>query len=473
MEYMITQSHRAADVRIVSDVVRGAAQRLPDIDDPSFGTHFDAFASARIILIGCSRYYFSIQPFNHSPKQSYFQVTIDGNCSYGTLEFQRARAAITKHLISTHNFNIIGIGADWPDMRVFDRHVRCHPLSDNKPTPLTHDHFFQWVSDVEEPQNFLDWLRQHNQDIPQEKRVGMYGLDFFSTEASLDIMTGYLESRGALSTANKHQLHHNIHTWTANLARYCLDFADSDHSRHEDSVMKMLRKLLTDRLNLAAIEGAGEFLHPDVITRMIEDANEYYRAIFYTDTRSWNQRNLHMFSVLQLLLKVRPDARAVIWVNNSQAGASRCSNIETVLEKMSIGQLCKQSFEGSPGNVVTIGCSMYGGENSTVACSNGPGEPVQIKQVEPSLDGSYEHIMHETGIGRFLLDLRDRPENQHVRQVLMKPRLERSIAFRHQSEMSKEMHYSVTVLPKKLDALVWFDQTTASKRYPQHSAKDI
>ncbi|HET7359649.1 MAG TPA: protein-L-isoaspartate(D-aspartate) O-methyltransferase, partial [Rhodanobacteraceae bacterium] len=62
-------------------LIRAAAEPLPDFDDPAFGALFDRFADARVVLLG--------------------------EASHGTSEFYRARAAITRHLITRHGFNIV------------------------------------------------------------------------------------------------------------------------------------------------------------------------------------------------------------------------------------------------------------------------------------------------------------------------------------------------------------------------------
>lgn len=63
-----------------------AAERLPAFDDPAFGALFDRFASRRVVLLS--------------------------EASHGTSEFYKARAAITRHLIARHGFNIVAVEAD-------------------------------------------------------------------------------------------------------------------------------------------------------------------------------------------------------------------------------------------------------------------------------------------------------------------------------------------------------------------------
>ena len=43
------------------------------------------------------------------------RLVLLGEASHGTHEFYRARADITRELITHHGFNLIAVEADWPD----------------------------------------------------------------------------------------------------------------------------------------------------------------------------------------------------------------------------------------------------------------------------------------------------------------------------------------------------------------------
>lgn len=81
--------------------------------------------------------------------------------------------------------------------------------------------------------------------------------------------------------------------------------------------------------------------------------------------------------------------------------------------------------------------------------------------VNPSRPDSYEWLAHETGIERFLLDLREDKASAELREALMKKRLERFIGVIYRPATEQWSHYSSAVLPKQLDAYLWFDKTQA------------
>ncbi|KAF2096257.1 hypothetical protein NA57DRAFT_43806 [Rhizodiscina lignyota] len=424
--------------RTVAETVKSAAQKLPGIDDAAFGPCFDKFAKSRVVLIG--------------------------DASHGTSEFYRARAAITQRLISHHGFNVVGIEGDWPDVRAVDRFVRSNPAPKSVAREPIFKHFPRWMWRNKEMQEFVDWLREHNAHLPPNKRAGVYGLDLYSMGASIKAVIEYLEERDPETAAIARKRYGCLEPWVENPARYGRVALNKGYAPCEKGVVEMLRQLLAKRLTLAMHDG-DDFLDAEMNARTVKDSEQYYRAMYYADEDSWNLRDGHMFETLRLLLKVKPGAKAVIWAHNSHVGDARYTSMGQSRGEHNIGQLCKQHFKDSPEDVTIIGCSTHGGNDSTVAAADNWDEPMRIKQVNPSREDSYEHIMHDTGIPSFLLDLRNRPENDEVREALMQPRLERFIGVIYRPDTERYSHYSKAILPRQFDALVWFDRTEAVKAF--------
>ena len=85
---------------------------------------------------------------------------------------------------------------------------------------------------------------------------------------------------------------------------------------------------------------------------------------------------------------------------------------------------------------------------------------MEIKRINPSRPDSYERLAHDSGVGRFLLDLRE-GVHEPLRQRLLDPKLERFIGVIYRPETERWSHYSGCSLPQQFDAWVWFDETNA------------
>src|SRR3954447_24431381 len=155
------KQHEAAGL---SRVLRDAGENLPQPEhDAAFGGFFDRFGDAKIVLLG--------------------------EATHGTSEFYRARAAITKQLITTHGFNIVAVEADWPDAARIDRYVRH--LAPANSARRAFERFPTWMWRNEEVLAFVDWLRLHNESLPAERRTAFRGLDVYSLGASIEAVLRY------------------------------------------------------------------------------------------------------------------------------------------------------------------------------------------------------------------------------------------------------------------------------------------
>jgi len=147
----------------------------------------------------------------------------------------------------------------------------------------------------------------------------------------------------------------------------------------------------------------------------------------------------------------------VVWAHNSHVGNAAYTEMGQVREELNLGQLVKERF-GEEARLIG-----FGTHTGTVAAATDWDEPMEVKQVRPSLDGSYERLSHDAGLPRFLLDL---GEGDIIKDRLMEPRLERFIGVIYRPETERWSHYSQAILPRQFDAWVWFDETEAVTPLP-------
>ncbi|KAI1498003.1 putative erythromycin esterase [Biscogniauxia marginata] len=401
--------------------LRDNAKELPPIESSSFGASFDTFGSSRLVLIG------------------------DG--SHGTSEFYRARAQITKRLITEHGFNIVAIEADWPDARAIDHYTRQHPnLSKAVPIRLF-DHFPIWVWRNTEVKDFVDWLREHNEALPMDQRTSFNGLDVYSMGASVRAVIDYLERVDKSMASTARQRYGCLDPWLDNPTEYGRISFCAQTSHCEPAVVMMLQQLLDSRLRLASHpENDESFMDAEMNARVVRDAEEYFRAMFSNAGNPENLRDAHMLTALSRLLKMKPGSKAVVWAHNSHLGDARGSKKGVRGGDINLGQLCREKY---PGEVSIIGCGTHTG---TVAAAEEWYQPMRVMDINPSHPSSYERVMHKTGIPRFVIDLRG------TRTV---PRLQRFIGVIYKPYAERSSHYIQTVLSEQYDAFVWFDNSSA------------
>jgi erythromycin esterase-like protein len=423
-------------------LIAKAAEALPEIDDPAFGRLFDRFADARVVLLG--------------------------EASHGTAEFYRARAAITRWLIERHGFSIVALEADWPDARVLDAYVRHRPRPARAADAF--GRFPTWMWRNHEFQGFLEWLRDHNRFRAEDARTGVYGLDLYNLSASMRAVVDYLERVDPDAAAIARHRYGCLEPWAEDPQRYGRRALSVGYSLCEQGVNAMLRDLLARQLEDGRQDGEA-LIDAAQSARLVRDAEAYYRAMYFGGSESWNVRDRHMFESLESLMAAKgPDCRAVVWAHNSHIGDARATDMGVTREELNIGQLCRERW-GAAARLIG-----FGTHHGTVACADDWDEPVQTKAVRPSLAESHERLAHDTGLGRFLLDLRE-GRNETLRNALWEPRLQRFIGVIYRPETERWSHYVECRLPEQFDAYVWFDETTAvtplpTRALPPHESAD-
>ncbi len=426
----------AALRRSPAELIAEAAEPLPDLDDPAFGALFDRFAQARVVLLG--------------------------EASHGTSEFYRARAAITRRLVEAHGFSIVAVEADWPDAAVIDRFVRGRPAPADTEPPF--QRFPTWMWRNTDVEAFLVWLRRWNDGQPPAARAGFHGLDLYNLSGSIRAVLDYLDRVDPATAVVARQRYGCLLPWATEPQAYGRMALTAGYGRCEQAVVQMLQDLLARRLDYATRDGES-FLDAAANARLVKNAEAYYRAMYYGAAESWNLRATHMAETLGALLDARgPEAKAVVWAHNSHIGDASKTEMGTVREELNLGQLARERHGR---DAALIG---FGTHTGTVACASDWDLPMEVKAVNPSRPDSYERLAHDSGVERFLLDLRPGVHGS-LRARLLEPRLERFIGVIYRPETERWSHYSACSLPQQFDAYVWFDRTAAVTPLPARQRK--
>jgi protein-L-isoaspartate(D-aspartate) O-methyltransferase len=416
----------AAPGRTTASLIAEAAEHLPDFDDPAFGALFDRFADRRVVLLGES--------------------------SHGASEFYIARAAITRRLVEAHGYSIVALEADWPDAASLDRLVRGRPARRNAEPAF--QRFPTWMWRNQAFDDFTAWLTRWNAGLPEADRAGIYGLDLYNLSASLRAVLDYLDRVDPEAAAIARERYGCLTPWASEPHAYGRMARSTGYARCEAGVVKTLVDLLRRQFDYAVHDG-DDFLDAAANARLVRNAEAYYRALYYGAAESWNLRDTHMFETLEAILQARgPKAKAVVWAHNSHVGDASKTEMGLSRDQLNLGQLCRERFGEA---AALIG---FGTNTGTVACASDWDGPLEEKRVRPALPGSYEHLAHDSGVKRFLLDLRE-GKHTDLRHRLLEPKLERFIGVIYRPETERWSHYSVCSLPQQFDAYVWFDETRA------------
>jgi protein-L-isoaspartate(D-aspartate) O-methyltransferase len=379
------------------------------------------------------------------------KIVLLGEATHGTSEFYRMRERISQELITRKGFRFVAIEGDWPDVARLDHYVRHFEYPPSEWTAFAR--FPMWMWRNNEVRSFVDWLHAHNAEHAPQERVAIYGLDLYSLYTSIGVVLKYLDEVDPDSARIARQRYGCLTPWQADPATYGHAALTGTYRTCEKEVVRMLEDILHKQGDYSAHDGE-RFMDAVQNARLVTDAERYYRIMYYGSRASWNLRDTHMFETLKTLLEFHgPESKAIVWAHNSHVGDAAATEMSARGE-YNIGHLCRQEFGDG---VYSIG---FGTHSGTVAAASDWDGPMEVKEVLPSLEQSYERLCHETGRPRFLLPLRGR-STAEVRDRLATPRLERAIGVIYRPETELASHYFQAVLPAQFDEYIWFDESRA------------
>jgi len=379
-----------------------------------------------------------------------------GEATHGTHEFYEERARITRRLIEEKGFHAVAVEADWPDAYRVNRYVRGQGEDGNAKEALSgFQRFPNWMWRNTDVERFVEWLHKHNAKSGAAK-VGFYGLDLYSMFTSINEVLGYLDK---------------VDPEAARLARErysCFDHYEEDSQHYgytaslslsdscEKGVIAQLNQMQQRAFEYMQKDGAEEaFFYAQQNARLVKNAEEYYRTMFRGRVSSWNLRDSHMAETLdalaQHLSKDGEPAKIVVWEHNSHIGDARATEVGQ-LGEWNVGELARKAYDGQ---TRLIGFSTYDG---FVTAASEWDAPAEHKRVRPGLQGSYEELLHNVGIPRFLLPLN---KEGPARDAMMDGRLERAIGVIYLPRTERHSHYFSARMARQFDAVIHIDRTSA------------
>ncbi len=383
-----------------------------------------------------------------------------GEASHGTHEFYAERAAITRRLFTERGFSAVAVEGDWPDAWRVNRYVRGlgdDASADEALAGFTR--FPTWMWRNREVARFVEWQRAFNEAGPPQGKTGFYGLDLYSLHGSIEAVLGYFDRTDAEGARLARERYGCFDRVGDGGQVYGLTAGLGNTPSCQKEVVEMLVRLRSAAAEAAhhGDPAAGEdAFDAEQNARLIRNAEAYYRTMYQSDVSSWNLRDRHMVETLgeieRHLWRGRERPKIVVWAHNSHLGDARATEMGEQRGELNVGQLVR---ERQGRDAVLVGFTTHAG---TVMAASDWGGPAERKQVVPARADSYEGLMHETGLARFMLPLGR--EGSHF-FALREPRLERAIGVIYRPETERQSHYFFARLPVQFDALVHIDRTRA------------
>ena len=369
------------------------------------------------------------------------RLVLLGDASHGSYDFYRVRTHITQRLLREQGFSFVAIEGDWEGVAAVDRYVRNLPGAAGTATAALQGlgSWPGWVWNNREMERLVEWLRRFNLQRRPEKRIPIHGMDLLGFSASLDQLVDRPETAAA-----------------GNRLKECLSPYLDNPMHYPEALLQeaddCVEAVASLRDSLAGT-GTGRSFGFEQRLRIVENAEAYYRAMATSAAGAWNLRVAHFADTLEFLLAHQgPESKGIVWAHNTHIGDARVTDM-AARGTQSLGELLRQRFP--PTTLLLVGSACYRG---TVLSSRQWGAPVETFTMPPAVAGSFEELMHQTGlaVAYWLFEPDDREQGP-----LARPRGQRAVGVVYDPEADSRDNYLGTLLPARYDALIYVDTTTA------------
>lgn len=380
------------------------------------------------------------------------ELVLLGEASHGTHEYYLWRDKISRRLISEHGFSFIAVEGDFASLYHLNRYVKN--LDGTVPSArevlLQLDRWPTWMWANEEVVALAEWLRNHNDKLPQHKKVGFYGMDVYDEWNSKKVALDLLKSTYPSAYAYVKDQYtcfdpHKGDSW---------QYADAVRAGKENcatATKNVVEYIRDNRTNFPELsDDAYFFLLQNTI--VVHNAEEFYRESVASNAHvSWNSRVHHMHGTVNDLLNLYGEnSKGIVWAHNTHIGDAEYTSMRGTGEK-NIGQLSREGL-GSD-NVFLIGFSSYEGK---VMAGSSWGAPMKEMTIPPAVSNSIEYKLNQIDHESFYLifDQEDRMEKN------LKVMGHRAVGVVY-NPRGDERQFIPTIVPMRYDALFFFKNTTA------------
>jgi len=380
------------------------------------------------------------------------KLVLLGEDSHGTHEYYVWRDIISRRLIEEHDFSFIAVEGDFASLYKLNQYVKNVEGAGRSAREilLQLNRWPTWMWANEEVVVLAEWLRNHNDRLPQDKKVGFYGMDVYdewhSKEMVLDMLKRTDET--IFNYAKQQYNCFNPHKGDSWQYAHAVKGGKPDCAEATNRVVEYIRSNREGLNNLS--NDAYFYLLQNAI--VVHNAEEFYReSVTSKDAASWNSRVFHMRETVgDLLALYGQNSKGVVWAHNTHIGDASFTSMRNTGEK-NIGQLKRESLGKE--NVFLVGFSSYKGK---VIAGSSWGARMEEMTIPNAINNSVETQLKKTGLNAFYLifDEEDRLEKN------LKVTGHRAIGVVYNPQFDRRQ-FVPTIVPMRDDALIFFKETKA------------
>ncbi len=381
------------------------------------------------------------------------KLVLLGEASHGTHEYYTWRDQISRKLIENHQFNFIAVEGDFASLYELNNYVKNNEGAANsaREVLLKLDRWPTWMWANEEVVTLAEWLRSFNDNLPQDKKVGFYGMDVYDEWQSKKRVLEVLQKTSSILFNSVQSQYDCFNPYKGESWQYAqaVKFGRSSCATPTKNVVELIKN---NRNTLSDFsDDAYFYLLQNAL--VVHNAEKFYRkSVASEDASSWNSRATHMHETVSDLLSLYGEnAKGIVWAHNTHIGDANFTSMRNFNQK-NIGQLSREKHGSN--NVFLIGFTTYEGK---VMAGSSWGSKMEEMTIPKATSNSVESKLNEIGLETFYLifDEQDRADEK-MTEVLGN----RAVGVVY-NPRNDSRQFVPTILPMRYDAKIFFRETKA------------
>lgn len=389
------------------------------------------------------------------------RIVLLGEASHGTAEYYNWRAELSKRLMQEKGFDAIGVEGEWADSYRVNNFIKGARQDSTAAVNVLkqYNRWPTWMWGNYEVASLVTWMNGFNQTKPANEKVGFYGLDVYCLWESYQELMPYLPPSDAGIIQASQQVRQCFSPFSADAQQY--GYAVANASANCRSQATNLWNLILAKTGNATATSEPQFVMQQNAL-VVKNAENYYRTSVTSYEESWNIRDRHMTETISRLLQfMGPDSKLIVWEHNTHIGDARYTDM-AAQGTVNVGQLVREQFGGQ--NVFAVGFGSYQG---SVIASNTWGGSMLTMPVPAAPADSWEGYLHSIS-----------PANKIIlsSEIKNNASLQNSVGHRAigvvYNPNNERGNYVPSIIPKRYDAFVFIDQTSALHPIPIQPANE-
>ncbi len=375
-----------------------------------------------------------------------------GENTHGTREFFQVKHRLLEFLVTEMGFQAFAIESSYAPCVAINDYV-LHG-NGNREAVLTGQGYVVW--DTQEFSDMIDWMRAYNKNVPDEKKVRFYGLDFGYNEAGAQKVFAYLKKAGTLNTPAIDSLLQTIAVISKEKWPTKMDEVQDELKKTLPQLQNLIGSLMENKEKLTAASNVLEFDEALMYTRVMEQflRNTIQDSLPKSATGNMVRSRSMATNLFRILDMDKSVEKVVVWEHNVHISVG-----EPETGEPNMGHEFRKKY-GDAYYAIELEFNQGSNQSRILLPDKSLGD-LKTNMVTAAPEGYMAWYLSSGMKGNSLLDLRTSVSNTKIREWMDSPQIFRRFGW--QNHLSAVQKFSPR---NRYDAILFIENSTPTRPTP-------